>query len=63
MAEIARQVGVGTTGVAMAIKGMEAKTKLNEMNNVPIFAMNSPTDCWIKRLATSPMRSTHGGPG
>ncbi len=27
MAEIARQVGVGTTGVAMAIKGIEAATK------------------------------------
>ncbi|MBI5604324.1 MAG: hypothetical protein HY879_13330 [Deltaproteobacteria bacterium] len=27
MAEIARQVGVGTTGVAMAIKAMEAATK------------------------------------
>jgi len=27
MAEIARHVGVGTTGVAMAIKGMEVASK------------------------------------
>ena len=27
MAEIARHVGVGTTAVAMAIKGMETKSK------------------------------------
>ena len=28
MAEIARLVGVGTTGVAMAIKGMETANKI-----------------------------------
>jgi DNA-binding MarR family transcriptional regulator len=28
MAEIARHVGVGTTAVAMAIKGMEASSKI-----------------------------------
>jgi hypothetical protein len=29
LAEIARQVGVGTTGVAMAVKELDAKIKLN----------------------------------
>jgi hypothetical protein len=28
VAEIARQVGVGTTGVAMAVKGMAVKNKI-----------------------------------
>jgi hypothetical protein len=37
MAEIARQVGVGTTGVAMAIKELNARPYLNEMNNVPHY--------------------------
>jgi hypothetical protein len=34
MAEIARHVGVGTTAVAMAIKVIDEKIKLNELNNV-----------------------------
>ncbi len=35
LAEIARLVGIGTSGVAMAVKGLDEKTKLNEMNAVP----------------------------
>jgi len=40
MAEIALQVGVGTTGVAMAIK--EINATLNEMNNVPLTVLTVP---------------------
>jgi hypothetical protein len=35
VAEIARLVGIGTSGVAMAVIGMNEKTKLNEMNAAP----------------------------
>jgi hypothetical protein len=35
--EIVQQVGVGTTGAAMAVKGGERKTYLNKVNNVPLY--------------------------
>ncbi len=39
MSEIVQRVGVGTTGDAMAVKGVdvERKTLLNKVNNVPLY--------------------------